>query len=71
MKASTSKRRSAAGRRPKRRAGKRKAAGRAVRASIVGSVPGGISSAMLIPDKREDELTDEESLDREERQELY
>lgn len=76
MKASTSSRRRTSNRAPKRRAvkrsnAKRKVGGRAVRAVIVGSTPAGIASATHIPDKREEELSDEESLDREERQELY
>lgn len=80
-KASTSKRSSGAKRhhpksRPVRKSSRKggAASNRKARAAliptIVGATPGGIPSA-LPADKRDDELTDEESLDREERQDLY
>lgn len=73
------KRRSTGKSRRSRSAGSRKRqpmSGEAIIPSLVEEAPITARSALSgqqvsVPDKRDDELTDEESLDREERQELY
>lgn len=85
MKTATSERRHTAPgkRRPKRRPARRahgrrgtamaefKKLSAVVAPLLVDEMPGVISSADFVPDKRDEELSDEEMLDREERQELY